>query len=192
MKYQLPCSCGKSIAIEVSQAGQLVHCSCGTQLEVPAMRLIRQLKPAGADVQVRTKPVRRWSVAARVLFTLGLAVAVFGLSRAAYFQLGRSSLDTQEVAWDRTLDSDIAKLANMNLEEAWKNWELVRDSGIGPYQPPPFIVSRLVSTYLKNFVLAWIGIALGGLVAVGVALLLPRKVVASPDRRAPDSRARRT
>lgn len=178
MKYQLPCSCGKSIPIEVSQAGQMVHCSCGAQLEIPTMRLIRQLQPVEAEApEVRPVRATRWSVASRVLFVWGLAISALGLSLAAYYQWGRSSLHTQEEAWDRTLDSDVDRLSNMDLDEAWRNWELVRDSGIGPYSPPRYIVSRIVASVWKKYVLTGLGIALAGFVVIIVAALLPRQRV---------------
>ena len=183
MKYQLPCSCGKSIPIEVSQAGQVVSCSCGAQLDVPTLRLLRQLKPVAATAAVQARPVRNWSAASRILFALGLAVAAFGLWRAAYYQWGRSSLDTEAVAWDYTLDANISQLSNMNLDDAWKNWEQVRESGIGPFRPPPFVMSRMISAHLKKTVVTGLWIALGGFVAAGAALLLPRETAGQRVRR---------
>lgn len=41
--YLLPCSCGKSVSIEVSQAGQEVKCVCGETLSVPSLLQIKKL-----------------------------------------------------------------------------------------------------------------------------------------------------
>jgi hypothetical protein len=43
MSYLLPCSCGQSVEIETSQAGQQVSCSCGATLQVPSMLQIKSL-----------------------------------------------------------------------------------------------------------------------------------------------------
>ena len=52
--YLLPCSCGKTVPVEVRQAGGRVTCSCGTQLEVPALRQLRQLPQQQAVGQPRS------------------------------------------------------------------------------------------------------------------------------------------
>lgn len=44
VKYLLPCSCGQKIAVESSQAGQSILCSCGKSMEVPTMKGLRQLE----------------------------------------------------------------------------------------------------------------------------------------------------
>ncbi len=183
MKYLLPCSCGKSVPIEVSQAGQTVHCDCGATLDVPPLRHLRQLPTATEKVAV--KPPRSWSPAARILFALGLGIAGFGLLRATYFQWNRSTLDTEEVAWDQTLDSDINNLTNMNLDQAWNNWLSVRDNDIGPYRPPNFIISRRISSWMQERAAYGLGLALAGLVMIGIAFVLPRS---TPARGRPPAR----
>ncbi|MDR3111107.1 MAG: hypothetical protein LBU65_15675 [Planctomycetaceae bacterium] len=45
MKYQLPCQCGLTIAVETSQAGGQVVCSCGQQIQVPSLIKLKQLPP---------------------------------------------------------------------------------------------------------------------------------------------------
>ncbi|MGL6195868.1 MAG: hypothetical protein ACRC2T_13715 [Thermoguttaceae bacterium] len=42
-KYLLPCTCGESVPIETTQAGQTVTCSCGLQLQVPTLLKIKKL-----------------------------------------------------------------------------------------------------------------------------------------------------
>lgn len=42
--YKLNCDCGKFVIVTEQQAGQVVFCSCGTELSVPSMMQIRQLE----------------------------------------------------------------------------------------------------------------------------------------------------
>ncbi|MGL4595619.1 MAG: hypothetical protein ACRCUY_12915 [Thermoguttaceae bacterium] len=43
-KYSLPCSCGKLLAIDASQAGQNVQCYCGKTQTVPSLLGIKKLE----------------------------------------------------------------------------------------------------------------------------------------------------
>ncbi len=175
MKYALPCSCGKTIPIETSQAGETVTCSCGKQLEVPTMRAIRQLDPLRELTPARTQSARQWSTTQRLCFSIGMAVAALGFAVGAFYEWGRANLDTEEVAWDTRLETDMELLDQMNLEAAWENWKKVRSSDIGPYHPPRFIKSRVISDFWKKYVIVGFGIGLGGLVLMGIAFVLPRQ-----------------
>ncbi len=180
MKYLLNCSCGKSVPIETSQAGQAVACSCGKQLEAPTMRMIRQLEPASEEGADRATKSGNWSILHRLLFAAGLAVATAGFLVAGFYQWSRVNLDTKEIAWDINLDTDLEVLENMDLELAWENWLQVRDSGIGPYQPPFYIQSRFLSGYWKKFALGGVGVGVAGIALMGIAVLLSRKPAESP------------
>jgi len=102
-RYLLPCSCGREIPVEMSQAGQTLSCPCGARLEVPTMRDLAQLKrdegrstsepsertrerrpPRGRRARAASPPV--WGTRQRLLF-LGGIVALIGLTvlGAAYF-----------------------------------------------------------------------------------------------------------
>ena len=114
MKYLLPCSCGKSVAVEVSQAGQSVRCPCGNTLDVPAMRLIRQLPPAVRRTSTNAMRDRPWSLHAASALRRGLAVLVGGLGTAGFFQVGRADLETEEVPWDN-LERSHQDIDQMNI-----------------------------------------------------------------------------
>lgn len=151
MKYQLTCTCGRAIPVEVSQAGQTVQCSCGAKLEVPTMRLIRNL-PVADSVVPAAKPrgTRPWPIGLSLVFALGMLALVGGLGVATYYQLGRVNLHTDEVEWD-TLDKAHAKIDKFTIVEAWEAWTILRNDTIGPYNPPFFVVHRMASeAWLAN------------------------------------------
>ena len=43
MKYQLPCSCGESIPLDITQAGQTVTCRCGEAQQAPSLLKTKKL-----------------------------------------------------------------------------------------------------------------------------------------------------
>ncbi len=175
MKYLLPCSCGQTTPIEISQAGETITCQCGAELTIPALREIRKLKPAQDTAPPRRAPAANWTLAQRLMFAIGLAIAAFGLARAAYFQFGRSTLDTREVAdWDTHLDTDREMLENMNLEQAWESWLVIRGTNIGRFTPPQHIQARMVSDFLKGVVVVSAAIAVFGMGLMGLAVVLPK------------------
>jgi hypothetical protein len=45
-EYLLPCTCGKSVPVDVGQAGGQVVCTCGASLDVPTLRQLRHLQRA--------------------------------------------------------------------------------------------------------------------------------------------------
>jgi hypothetical protein len=138
------------------------------------MRAIQQLP----RLQDATGPAHRsrWSFLRGCVFSLGLALTVGGFAWTSYIQLWRSNLDTEEVAWDGRLETDIETLQGLSLEEAWDTWLTVRDSGIGPYQPPHYIRARYVSEYWwENLIVPGIVVGAVGLVLLGFAVFWPRQ-----------------
>lgn len=54
--YLLPCTCGRNVNINVRQAGGTITCTCGAQLDVPALRQMRDLEEAAYDESQRETP----------------------------------------------------------------------------------------------------------------------------------------
>ncbi|MHB8863379.1 MAG: hypothetical protein ACYC6N_13305 [Pirellulaceae bacterium] len=170
MKYLLPCACGKSVPVETSQAGGTVRCSCGNALDVPPMRLLRQLAVADAAVATKVSRQRSWSIFQGLFFAIGLTFLVGGLLTAAYYQWGRMRLDVQERTWD-DLTEDHATIDAWHIDEAWDVWRKMRNDSIGPYTPPFFVVNRLVSAYWYKYVVAGLIAAGGGMLFLLVAFV---------------------
>jgi hypothetical protein len=170
MKYLLPCSCGKSVAVEPAQAGQSVRCACGRMLEVPAMRLVRQLTPAARDAAGARRAAPSWPRAQRMLFAAGLALLVGGAATAGYYQWVRMQLQTEEVPWD-DVQGACATIERMNISDAWEVWTVMRDVDIGPYAPPIFVHHRRIAVELLRYVIM-------GSAAAGVGLVLMLLAVA--------------
>jgi hypothetical protein len=184
-RHLLTCSCGKSIPIEVSQAGETIRCDCGAELDVPSFREIRKLPVA---VESRTTKGSQqpsgWSLLRSLLFAIGLAASVFGLCAAGYFQWGRMRLPVAQTP-NRLLDANLEEIDQIDPISAVDFWRQIQEFGVGGYNPPPYIVNRAWSARWLQFVYIGLGVAAVGALILGVAYLIPQPAPRRPRRPAP-------
>lgn len=76
-KYLLPCTCGREIPVEATQAGQPIRCQCGLELEVPTLRNLTRLKPAEPPAAAPRRARSAWGRRQRVMLA-GLAIMAIG------------------------------------------------------------------------------------------------------------------
>jgi hypothetical protein len=89
MKYLLPCpACGRQITVETGQAGQILQCGCGKQVDVPTIRGMRELETVVEESVSRSGWNRR-----RGFMFVGGVVAVIGLLLAGYVWIVWPSID---------------------------------------------------------------------------------------------------
>lgn len=84
-RYLLPCTCGKTTPVEVSQAGETLTCACGNALKVPTLRGLKELPLADEEPRAG-RPAEKavdWSAARGALFSLSLLVFVVASLTAA-------------------------------------------------------------------------------------------------------------
>jgi hypothetical protein len=75
MNYLLPCpSCGNRFSVSLGQAGQVVHCKCGSTIEVPTIRELRSLEV----VDDPSSAAPAWSRRQGLIF-LGSTITVLAL-----------------------------------------------------------------------------------------------------------------
>ncbi|MBM4087940.1 MAG: hypothetical protein FJ276_00705 [Planctomycetes bacterium] len=172
MRYKLPCSCGHTLVIDVAQAGGSMRCRCGRDLEVPALRHIRQLDLATDDPGVTGRRGASWGLRQGALFAAGAVLIAIGLTAAAYYQWHRWRLDVDAVAWEN-LDEELKMIDQASINQCWTTWLKIRDAEIGPYNPPEFIMNRAVSAAWLKIVIGGLSVAALGLVLVVSAFLVP-------------------
>lgn len=84
LQYLLPCSCGRKLPVDLSQAGSRMRCECGQEREVPTLLRLKQLEPAGTE-QGRAARERTSPWGARQRFALvGALVCVAGVAFAIW------------------------------------------------------------------------------------------------------------
>lgn len=79
-KYLLPCECGNQVAVDATQAGLTVHCTCGKELQVPTMRGLSRCERATEEVE---QPSGDWSTG-KGLILLGTIVLLLGIVGTVY------------------------------------------------------------------------------------------------------------
>jgi len=94
MTYLLPCGCGNKIPIEVGQAGERVHCACGTELDVPTLLGFSRLERAQPD-SVKAPAAAVWGTRHRFLL-LGSTIIAVGLVLAGLFFWGLRPLPYEQ------------------------------------------------------------------------------------------------
>ena len=133
-KYLLTCECGKKIPVDVGQAGGSVTCSCGAQLDVPALRNLRNLPLAQPEAARSRTP---WN-ASKGFTAAGLIVA--GLLAA--FALWNRFTEPAAPKFDplrqtRAVNDVLEKISPTDAWMMWVNvYQPMAKRGFGVYQHP--------------------------------------------------------
>jgi len=132
--YLLTCQCGKSVPVEVGQAGGRVTCSCGAQLDVPTLRMLRHLPVAQSEA---AKSQASWDArkgfAAAALIVAGLLVA---------FALWNRINEPKVMEFDpaRQIDAANKGLEKLTPAESWHFWvhvyQPLAKSGFAVFEDP--------------------------------------------------------
>ncbi len=152
-QYLLPCSCGKSVSVSQTQAGDIVTCVCGTNLTVPSIRELRKLRQVESLTrpQYRVKQESNWSPLQGVLFALGLLLVVAGGGVAGYYGFWHylsipHATDTSKVETEMWGE----KLEGMTLSETVALWDLAIKQGLGDQEVPTWKFAREVIEVLEQ------------------------------------------
>jgi hypothetical protein len=109
MSYLLPCpACGNKLSVVMGQAGQIVHCACGADVEVPTIRGLRELE------QVSDEPIgaSRWTTRHSVAF-LGLLILAGALAFSLYLHLRAPIFDPS--GYEQEVQA-------ASPEQSWEHW----------------------------------------------------------------------
>ena len=126
-KYLLPCTCGEKTAVESTQAGQILRCSCGNTLEVPTLQGIRRLEQCvdGTD-QSGTSSSNRGAVIGAAL--VGLIIALGGAGFTG---------------WTYTRQPVLIDIDYMTPWDTWLMWHSLREGVRMPeYANSPFLMAK--------------------------------------------------
>lgn len=164
-QYLLPCSCGKSVCVSPSQAGDGVNCTCGKSLLVPSIRELRKLPEVAKDISKRpAQPKKEWSTLQGLLFAAGLLMIVVGSGYAIYhstyaYEASHYTKDMSSVEseiWDQQLDK-------LTLSQTIAIWDKATKQGLGDQEVPEWIfASEVVGKLMSN--------AKSGIITVGVGI----------------------
>lgn len=187
-RYLLPCPQGHEIPIETSQAGLVVHCSCGASAQAPGLRGIRELplaqpEPAGApsrrdDSDLSAKESEPDVVWRRGALLTGLTLLLLCVPGYAYWRYSApphpSGWVGDRVAADQA--SFVAELERAPPEAIFATWDmLVRGPQVG--SDNELWIGKMMDTYQRHSDLhaQWLRVIygaaiVGSLLAAGGAL----------------------
>ena len=145
-KYLLPCDCGKAVPIETSQAGEQVGCACGATLDIPTLRGIKQL--AVEEPTSDAKPKAEWNALSGSMFSVGLLLAVIGVTAASYYFYQASLLPTEDPNWYGTVEAEktLDTVDSFHLVDIWNDFV---STGLGERHEPQHIVNRATVAHYR-------------------------------------------
>jgi len=172
-RYLLPCSCGRKIPIEVGQAGQTIHCECGSSLEVPTMLEMATLEKVETESPPATPTA--WGIR-QSLVLLGIVMLLASIVPAvvAYHSRprSRSAEQIREVYQAR---SPVQTL---------RDWQRFRIQGPDPYtRREKEHRAHLVGRF-RLWVMLTLVVAAGGVVMIAAPLLGARMAAEKHGKRA--------
>ena len=180
-RYLLPCECGHKLVVESRNAGSTIEClECSTTVDVPKLGELKKLEPAeladpkSAKRSARTNPVKR------LLFTLGLAVAVIAGVAGGLLYNYSGNLITKD---DQTR-SEIARYKNVNdpyanatASQLWDQWYTnIKPLELPEWKEADWNKNYAQGTILRNFAYGILGVSgIGLLVAISSFFLSNKK-----------------
>ncbi len=134
MSYLVPCpKCETPLPVELGMSGETLRCSCGSAVEVPTLRVLRDM-PRTDDIDIGNSWTWRHGV-----LVLGAMLAAFGISMGLY--LVRSQYQMRP---DRSWD-EWSKHASPT--DDWKMWHYFQRDGISGGMNPRIHPSQLQLQY---------------------------------------------
>lgn len=136
VQYRLPCTCGKSVLVNRSQAGLAVQCECGAKLDVPTIRGLGSLEQVA-----RERAASGWGNRQAVLL-IGLMIAVVGFGLGGYRQLfpPKPPFTSEQLDLDMKMLGEAIQQVPAN--EVWQMWEGLR-AGLDRSEFPAVVKHRV-------------------------------------------------
>ena len=159
--FVVPCSCGASIPVQISQAGATVHCSCGKTVDVPKLRELRKLEPV---VEPDTKKRSSWSQLQGSLFVGGMLAIMIASGSACYVWSFRQNFDTRKP--DLSNVQFQYDISDIPLTRSWELWKEYGTRKIDERPTPYHVLAREKVNALNRW-LTFFG-ALGGAGAISL------------------------
>ncbi len=164
VKYLLPCSCGKRVPVDATQAGERIRCDCGAEMEVPTLMKLRTLEIAPASPQPRRRLAFVWGpkqalmLLGSIFFLVGVGWAFYCLASRPYF-----------------VDDRLAPIDALAL------WEVLK-TGV---DSPPVRIEQWVSAsrdWAGNWaIVGWVA------AAIGTAMFFGSFAIPRPGRKSPQA-----
>ena len=169
--FLLPCECGQTTPVQVSQAGQSLRCACGRALTVPTMRGIRELKPAEVEPSKKVTE-RSWNQTRGMIFGAGALCIIAGIILCAFnYPIYRNAAAVQPTSED--LEFTWAAIDATPPADLLDLWHFASQHGLGAHEDSIFVNARKLAGRYRGWVITG-AVLLGlGVILVAAPLLMP-------------------
>jgi len=131
-KKTIFCACGQTHIVDTPQAGSILQCPCGQQIQVPALREIAQLPDAERTEGAEQISPRRWTRRQGILFAFGATVVLLASGIAASLVAGRPAGQLPGKAGAvADLDRRLSTLNPTETLELWRFHQSAPDFMVG-------------------------------------------------------------
>ena len=165
-KKNLLCACGHTLVIDSTQAGSMLRCRCGEQIQVPTLREISQLPDAEHAARQATAIPGRWTRTQGILFAIGAACLLLGGTTATvlFTNLPKSDLPGRAGTVAK-LDQQLDRLSPRDTLKLWQFYEAAPNLMVGIEKR----LKTIENQRARYSLIGWI-VGVGGLVT-GAALI---------------------
>ena len=170
-QFLLPCECGQTLPIGISQAGQELTCSCGRSITIPSMRAIRQLQPVKAATKA---PEKTWNPVKGFIFGIGALLIIGGLVTAGHSYFVYSQVVDYKPS-SAELSMQLEEIDKLSAPNLWELWHLNLDHPLEPAGSSPFAILQGMAKDKQQLVYMGLSVALAGLVCAVISLFIPAK-----------------
>jgi hypothetical protein len=164
--YLLPCQCGKDVPVAANQSGLAVHCECGAELTVPALRGLAGLRRTESVEAAPTTDVAAWGPRQGVVF-LGLVILIGSLLASLVLWYGRPRPPIPP-AFDEWNQNDVEE---RTPEELLELWEILREGPADPEWASHTAGYLYAEREFRNWLTLVLAVAVLGLVLTLAGLL---------------------
>lgn len=187
-KYLLPCHNGNTVEVTTADAGRMIACPCGKQVQVPTLRGVQALPRAVAD----TKPAApTWSAQQGACFSIGLCLMLVGLIGVGITYYGFRQIDTTKPELTDEGHAALGAWANsLDAASTLELWQALRDNPLGEERVPQQWEAQRDAAQRHQFYMGLTGAvaAVGLALAIAAPLIRPRVIVRSGPHPAKASR----
>ena len=174
-RYLLPCECGHKLVVESKNAGSTTECpECSTIVDVPKLGELKKLapaEPADPNSAKRSTGANNANPVKRLLFTLGLAVAVIaGVAGGVLYNysgnlIGKDEQTRSEIAEFKEMEESLADATAAELWDLW--YGSIEPAELPEWKEATWNKNYAQGTILRNFAYGILGVSgIGLLVAI--------------------------
>ncbi len=146
-QYLLHCDCGNDVPVLPRHAGEKISCTCGNILDIPTLRVVRQLPPAPDEQHLR-ESAGNWNPWLGAAFAMGFTLVVIGGAVTGWlgYQISQNQIEAPTVEDVYKVPPEIIlniKLDDLKPGELFEYvWIPLRENELPNRRTPAYLLAR--------------------------------------------------